>query len=291
MNRRPLEKASPTILTIFLVFALCFVSHAERTDVEIPLTGRETLPGYYFLPDTSVDNPWPGVVVAANAGGAKLIQFHAYCRKLAKNGYAVLLLDASGYPPCLTPGPDSWRKMPHHIWAWINHLSVVARLAMGHQWYIRNIDSAVSYLASQPRVNSAKIAVSGFSQSANAALAYANKNSRIRCVVWNNGGWPWILPYEPAELPPVLIFHGEADGVYDVRYARELAAQLEAAKRNFECCIYPGERHMFNVYYQLDQPGDDDKPVLTSSLQVLVDFLERFLKRDAVTASQAVGGP
>jgi len=285
------EKVFLTILTTTLVLAVCLNLYAEQKAVEIPLPGGGTLPGYYFLPSAPGGNPWPGVVVASNAGGAKLIQFQAYCMRLARKGYVVLLVDASGYPEWLTPGPKSWRKMPHHIWAWINHLSVVAALAISDRWYLSNIDSAVGYLANRPQVNPSKIALSGFSQSANAALAYASGSSKIRCVVWNNGGWPWILPYEPAKLPPVLILHGENDGVYNVRYARELADHLNKGHTECECHIYPEERHMFNVYYDLDRPGDAEKPVLKSSFAVLTKFLERCLKQDGATAQEAACWP
>jgi dienelactone hydrolase len=268
-----------------MVLALCFAvfivtlfassSHCRQKAIVVPLPEGDGLPGYCFFPGENVNNPWPGVVVAANAGGIKLIQYHTYCRRLAEKGFAVLLIDPSGYPQWLTPGMDTWRRMPYHIWAWINHLSVVARLAMGHGWYVRNIDSAVQYLANHPRVNLRKIAISGFSQSANVALTHASGCSRIRAVVWNNGGWPWVLPYQTERLPPVLIFHGEADGVYNVRYAHKLAADLEAAKRDFECHIYPNERHMFMVYYSLENPKDVDRPALRSSFDILLGFLER----------------
>lgn len=272
-------------LAALLVVTCCLTSNAGEKAVGVPLPEGDLLLGFCFFPGEQVPNPWPGVVVAANAGGNKLTQYHTYCRRLAEKGFAVLLIDASGYPEWLTPGADTWRKMPYHIWSWVNHLSVVARLAVSHDWYVRNIDCAVDFLRNHPRVNPKKIAVSGFSQSANVALAYASGCSKIACVVWNNGGWPWILPYEASKLPPVLLFHGDSDGVYNVRYARKLAAELRDAHRDFECHIYPGQRHMFNVYYDLEKPGDVDKPALRDSFDDLVAFLDRVLR------PRARGGP
>jgi dienelactone hydrolase len=272
-------------LTLLLVLACWLTCNAEKKTVEVPLHDGDVLPGFCFFPDERVPNPWPGVVVAANAGGSKLAQYHTYCRRLADAGFAVLLVDASGYPSWLTPGTETWRKMPYHIWAWANHLSVVARLAAGHEWYVKNIDRAVDFLHKHPRVNPKQIAVSGFSQSANAALTYASGCSKIACVVWNNGGWPWILPYEPSKLPPILIFHGEADGVYNVRYARKLSEELRDERRDFECHIYPGERHMFNVYYDLEKEGDVDRPALKSSFNTLLAFLRRVLNSKIVSTA------
>jgi dienelactone hydrolase len=275
-------------LVVFQVATWCLVSHAGKKAVGVRLPDGDVLPAFCFFPGEHVANPWPGVVVAANAGGAKLTQYHTYCHRLSDKGFAVLLIDASGYPEWLTPGADTWRKMPYHIWAWINHLSVVTRMAMGCDWYLRNIDCAVDFLRNHPRVNPSQIAVSGFSQSANVALSYASGCRKIACLVWNNGGWPWTLPYDPSKLPPVLLFHGDADGVYNVRYARKLSSELQSAHSEFECHIYPGQRHMFNLYYDLENPGDDDNPAIKSSFRQLVVFLNRVLKRQAPGVRRSV---
>jgi dienelactone hydrolase len=221
-------------------------------------------------------------------GGLKLDQYHSYCRKLADRNFAVLLIDATNFPQYLTPGHDTWRKTPYQIWHWTNHLSVVARLAVSHDWYVENIRSAVDCLSSRPGVDRSRIGVSGFSQSANAALTCASGSKKLKCVVWNNGGWPWILPYEPSELPPVLIFHGEKDGVYDVKYARQLASELDAANKDYECYIYPGQRHMFNLYYDLNGSDDSYNPALSSSFERLCLFLGRVLQNSAPVKSWVV---
>jgi hypothetical protein len=44
---------------------------------------------------------------------------------------------------------------------------------------------------------------------------------------------------------------------------------------------------MFNLYYDLDRPGDAEKPVLKSSFAVLTEFLERCLRQDVTAASEA----
>lgn len=236
--------------------------------------GKE-VPGYRFFPEKSSSLKLPGVVVAANVGGAKLVQYHAYCRNLADHDFSVLLIDGTNFPDYLTPGPQTWRRMPYHLWAWATHILIAARLSLGHEWYLETIQAAVDHLVGDPRVDTRKIALSGFSQSANAALALASRDNRVKALIWNNGGWPWIMPYNPEKLPPVLIFHGEQDGVYNVKYARSLSSELITAKCDCECYIYPGQRHMFNVYFDLDKEGDGANPVLSSSLLRLVAFLNR----------------
>jgi dienelactone hydrolase len=264
------------VLACMLVLSVVNV-HGEQAGVTIQLRDGGQLPAYFFLPNDSSKKPLPAVVVAAGAGGPKLIQYRSYCRKLADKAYAVLLIDGSNFPQSLTPGPGSWRKMPYHLWSWITHLIVAARLAFDHQWYVENLHAGVDYVCASPRVRKGYVALSGFSQSANAVLAEASLDPRVRCVVWNNGGWPWIMPYDPTHLPAVLIFHGEDDGVYNVRYARQLDSELKKAGVPHECYIYPAQRHMFNVYYDLDVPPESREPAIKSSFARLVAFLNRVL--------------
>ena len=119
--------------------------------------------------------------------------------------------------------------------------------------------------------------LSGFSQPANAALTYACKDPRIKAIVWNYGGSPWITPYDPRKLPPVLIFHGTDDEVYDVKYATNLASELGEANRDYEVYIYPGQKHQFNIYYDLWKETPADRPVIRHSFEILVSFLYRKL--------------
>jgi dienelactone hydrolase len=263
-------------LALVIVVAWSTFATGAASRVSIPRSDGSTLPAFLITADSNSSQARPGVVVASNAGGAKLLQYHEYCRKLADSGFVVLLIDASNFPESLTPGPDTWRRMPYHVWSWVNHLLVVARLTFGHGWYVGNIDAAVNYLRSLPSVDPSRIALSGFSQSANASLCYAsNHNGKVKCLVWNNGGWPWIMPYNPSTVPSVLILHGEEDGVYSVDHARRLSSELKDAGRDVECFIYPTQRHMFMVYYDLEQPSDAANPALVSSFERLCAFLDR----------------
>ncbi len=272
-----------------LVFALCASGvRAEERVVRIPVPDGTDLPGYFFCPEKSDASQLPAVVVAAGAGGVKLTQYRAYCRKLASRDFVTLLVDGSNFPQSLTPGADTWRKMPYHLWSWVNHVMVAFRLAFDHEWYVRNVRAAVDYVSSCPEVLPGKVAVSGFSQSANAALAEASLDPRVKCIVWNNGGWPWIIPYDPDRLPPVLIFHGGKDGVYDVKYARELESQIKSVGRDYECYIYPKQRHMFTVFFDLENPPKTPEHALNSSFERLVGFLTRILSERASTAKRRV---
>jgi dienelactone hydrolase len=267
------------MLKLALVFALVSITSAmgETSRIDIPLSDGSTLPALLFATDPSIQGR-PGVVVAANAGGLKLLQYHTYCQRLAERDFLVLLIDASNFPESLTPGPDTWRRMPHHVWAWACHMLVAAKLGFGHEWYVRNVDAAVEYLRSLPSIDAGRIALCGFSQSANACLCYASSNhGKVKSLVWNNGGSPWVMPYDPSRVPPVLILHGDKDGVYSVDYAYKLSSELKGAGRDVECFIYPAQRHMFMVYYDLKKPSDEENPELASSFEKVCAFLGRTL--------------
>lgn len=268
-------------------FGLCFLSifgaawavesHASGFRTRLGLMDGNSLPAYCFLPDHGVRAPLGGIVCGVGVGSTKIIQYHTHCQALANKGFFVVLIDPSNYPEILTPGPFSWDRYPGRLVADTNQAIVAGKLIFGHEWYLRSIQAAVNYVCASPMVDPTKIALSGFSQPANAALTYACRDPRIKAIVWNYGGSPWIMPYDPQRLPPVIIFHGTDDEVYSVKYAMRLAADLGSANRDYECHIYPGQKHMFNVYYDLATEDPATKPIIVHSFQLLISFLYRKL--------------
>jgi dienelactone hydrolase len=187
------------------------------------------------------------------------------------------MIDPSNFPEALCPGPYDWDRFPGSIVTGAQQGILAARLGISYEWYLDRIRATVNLLCSWPLVDTDKIALSGFSQPANAALTYACRDPRIKAVVWNYGGWPWILPYDARKLPPVLIFHGAEDRVYDVKYAYDLAAQLGEAQRDPEVHIYPGQGHLFNIYYDIRTETRASRPVILHSFEIMVSFLYRKL--------------
>jgi dienelactone hydrolase len=177
----------------------------------------------------------------------------------------------------MAPGPWSWDRGFGYALGSFNQGYVGAKLALGKEWYLKSFRASVDYLCAWPLVDRKRIALSGFSQPANAVLSAACVDPRVKAVVWNFGGWPWIMPYEPFRLPPVAIFHGEDDDVYNVKYARELAFNLKTSMRPFELNIYPNQKHMFNVYYDLHTENRFMKPALLDAFERMVAFLKQTL--------------
>lgn len=252
----------------------CF---AYRFDVSIPHPNGSTLPVICFRPDNDRGGPLPTVICAGGVCSLVARQFHAHCQALADRGFFTLMIDPSNFPYSLCPGSDSWDKPPGSLIAVANQAIVATRMAVSYEWYLDSIRAAVNFVYASPFADRSKIAFSGFSQPANASLTVAAGDPRIKAIVWNYGGSPWILPYDPKRIPPTLIFHGTEDTVYDVQYAFKLAGELGAALRDYELHIYPGQPHLFNVYYDDRKETRESKPIIQESFEVMVSFLYRKL--------------
>ncbi|MGO9571199.1 MAG: dienelactone hydrolase family protein [Desulfomonilaceae bacterium] len=244
----------------------------------IPLPDGGTLPAYCFLPQHSVKTRLPGIVVGVGVGSQIFVQYQVHCQNLADQGFAVILIDPSNYPESLSSGPVEWDKGLGYAKGAVNQVVVAGRLFFTDEWYLQSIQAAVNYLYNWPLVDPNRIALSGFSQPANAALTYACRDPRIKAVVWNYGGHPWVTPYDPSLLPPVLIFHGLDDEVYDVKYAKKLASQLQKYGKYFEMHLYPNQKHMFTVYFDARTEYPSSRPVIADAFQKQISFLYRMLQ-------------
>lgn len=254
--------------------------------VAIPLDSNTNLPGFIFLPQSEFKGRLPAVVIGVGVGGTRIFQYHDHCQCLADRGFVVLLVDPSNYPESMSPGPWTWDRDFGYALGTFNQGYVGAKLALGKEWYLKSFKACVDYLAAWPLVDREKIALSGFSQAANAVLSWACRDPRVKAVVWNYGGWPWIMPYEPFRLPPVEIFHGGQDDVYNVKYAKELALNLKTSMRQFELNIYPEQKHMFNIYYDLHTENRFMKPALLDAFERMVAFLKQTMGVDSRRVGQ-----
>ncbi|MBI5248573.1 MAG: dienelactone hydrolase family protein [Desulfomonile tiedjei] len=268
---------------LFVGVILAFLSTnclAQTYRIEIPLKNGKTLPAFMFLPQSGVKGRLPAVICGVGVGSQQIPQYHEHCRFLAERNFAVILMDPSNYPENLFPAsyPYTWDRGASYMVGSVNQGVVAGRLAISDEWYLASIKATVDYLCCSPLVDPTRIVFSGFSQPANAALTYACRDQRIRAIVWNYGGSPWVMPYNVLQLPPVLIFHGEDDDVYDVKYARKLASELHTNAKYYEAYIYPRQKHMFNFYYDLGSENRFMRPVIQDSFDRLIAFLNRVLE-------------
>ncbi|MEW6113673.1 MAG: dienelactone hydrolase family protein [Thermodesulfobacteriota bacterium] len=265
------------IISLLLILSSCLKSEAGSFRTWIPLPRGGSMPVYYFYPDYEIKSRLPAVIHGVGVGAMKIVQHHVHCQELANRGFVVMLVDPSNYPESLTPGPFEWERGVGYLVGSVNQGVVAARLVFDMEWYLDAIRAAVDNLWFNPKVDPYRIAISGYSQPANAALTYASRDPRIRAVVWNYGGSPWIMPYDVMRLPPVLIFHGTADDVYDVKYAKRLVQELAAAGKYFEAYIYPGQKHLFTIYFDITGEPRFARSVILETFERMVSFLNRVM--------------
>ena len=278
-------RVSVRLLCAVLLGAVIFLcwpaeSLAQTFRIGIPLKDGKTLPAFLFLPSYGVKGRLPAVICGVGVGSHHIPQYHEHCRHLADRNFVVVLMDPSNYPENLFPAsyPYNWDRGTDLMVGNVAQGVVAGKLAISDQWYLDSIKATVDYLCFSPLVDPTRIVFSGFSQPANSALTYACRDQRIRAVVWNYGGSPWVTPYNVLQLPPVLIFHGDKDDVYDVKYARKLAAELHTNAKYYEAYIYPGQKHMFNVKYDLRTENRFMRPVIQDCFEKLISFLYRVLE-------------
>jgi dienelactone hydrolase len=149
------------------------------------------------LPETP-DGPAPAVIALHGAGGG-VSGMDLYASTLAAQGFAVYLLhyfDRTGIDSA--DKPTILRNFP--LW-------------------MKTLWDAISFVETQPQVDSERIALLGFSLGAYLSLANSAIDHRVKAVVEFFGGMPKEMNLFMRRLCPVLILHGEADPTVPVEEA------------------------------------------------------------------------
>ncbi len=177
-----------------------------------------------FLPAAA--QRFPAVIGLHGSGGGHA-SMSAPAILLAEQGFAVYVLhyfDRTG-----TAEIDNLQTIFRHFPFWMKTL-----------W------DAVSFVASQPQVDPARIGLLGFSLGAYLALSASAIDPRIQAVVEFFGGMPKEMKWFTRRLCPVLILHGEDDKTVPVAEAYHLQQILEKKQIPYEMKIYPATGHGFS---------------------------------------------
>jgi pimeloyl-ACP methyl ester carboxylesterase len=207
-------------------------------------------------------------------GTQVFLQYHVHCQNLADQNFAVILIDPSNYPESLSSGPVEWDKGLGYAKGAVNQGVVAGRLFFTDEWYLSRLTAVTLQLPWWTLTGSLYLSF----PSRRMQLTYACRDPRVKAIVWNYGGQPWVTPYDPSILPPVLIFHGLDDDVYDVKYAKKLASELHKYGKYYEMHLYPNQKHMFTVYFDPRTEYPVHRPVIADSFQKQISFLYRMLQ-------------
>ncbi|MGD2154370.1 MAG: dienelactone hydrolase family protein [Gemmatimonadales bacterium] len=212
----------------------CMLLRAVPGDCQEPerLSGPGVSPAVWGVLETpEAPGPHPGVVLLPGAAGWRPAYAEA-ARVLADSGFVTLALDY--YAETGSAGAGSEEKL--RKWP---------------QWQA-TVRNAVAYLQALPSVSGRRVGLVGYSRGAFLAVSVASSAPGVAAVVdyfGGGGGGTESLAEEVRDIPPLLILHGESDGVVPVRFAYELRDAVLAQGGQVELHVYPGADHAFNAPY------------------------------------------
>jgi carboxymethylenebutenolidase len=197
-----------------------------------------------YLPE-STGARLPAVIALHGAGGG-VSGMERYAALLAAQGFAVYILryfDRTGIASA--DKPTIMRNFP--LW-------------------MKTLWDAISFVETQPQVDTSRIALLGFSLGAYLSLANSAIDPRVKVVVEFFGGMPKEMNFFMRRLCPTLILHGEADAVIPVDEAYNLKKLLEKKGIPYEIKIYHGAGH-----------GFEDQTIWRDAGERALQFLQKYL--------------
>jgi carboxymethylenebutenolidase len=197
-----------------------------------------------YLPEV-VNSRVPAIIALHGAGGG-VTGMERYAVLLAAQGFAVYVLryfDRTGTESA--DKPTIMRNFP--LW-------------------MKTLWDAISFVETQPQVDSTRIAFLGFSLGAYLSLANSAIDHRVKAVVEFFGGMPKEMNLFMRRLCPVLILHGKEDATVPVQEAYNLKKLLEKKGIPYEIKIYPGAGH-----------GFEDQTIWRDAGERSLHFLQKYL--------------
>lgn len=208
--------------------------------------------------------------------GSKQVRIDHYPPAKAGTSPAVILVHGSGGP---FHGIDPYAQQAAAFGVHVFALHYFDRT--GHSWvspsqiepffldWLETLKDAVTFVATQPGVDTRRIGLLGFSLGAYLSLSLATQDNRIAAVADLFGGLPDHFVNGAGNLPPVLILHGGQDTTVPVREAHALENLLKQHGIPYEIKIYPDQGHIFRGLAQLD------------AMRRVVGFFRRHLSKAA----------
>ena len=196
----------------------------QRTGLVSFQSGADRLEGYLARPEG--DGPFPGIVIIHEAFGLNE-NMKDIARRFAAEGYAALAVD---------------------LFAGRNRVVCMFRFFGGlffnslDNGGIHDLKAALTFLAEQPEVDSARLGAIGFCMGGSFAVAWASTDNRLKAIAPYYGMNP--RPNEAVKRScPVVGSYPAED--FTASHARKLDEALDRYNIPHDIKIYPGAKHSF----------------------------------------------
>lgn len=216
----------------------------DAGDMWVPV-GGDKMPAYMASPAKA--GKYPVVIVVPEIFG-----MHEYqkdiCRRLAKLGYVGVTFD-----PYFRLGDLGKMTNTGEVVGLANKLADTQMLS--------DLDGLVAFIEKQPKVNAARIGITGMCRGGRSVWMFAAHNKAIKAgVAWYGplNPVPDTMPQTPHDVAaglfaPVLGLYGGADSGIPVSEVARLQEVLKAGNKNAKASrfiLYPGVGHAFHADYR-----------------------------------------
>ena len=241
--KRQLKIAVFGLLVLFLLSAagMLFAQDAMdpgKRNVSYPGPNGVTLRGYLATPRSS--GPSPAVVMIHEWWGLNH-DTTVLADALAREGFVVLAADA--FRGSVAKSPADARKQVTET---------------PREQIAADLDAALDFLRSHPRVDADRVASMGFCFGGTQAMYMGTRNPELAAVVIFYGGGP-IQDADQLgsmkEAGPVLGIYGKEDGGIPVEQVRKFEQAMESRGVENTITVYPGVGHAFVKSNTYDDGG------------------------------------
>ena len=219
------------LLPLYLLACLTVAAHAElQSRVLTYNDGMAELKGYFVI-DSSVEGPRPGVLVVHEWWGQN---DHArkQADRLAEAGYAVMALDMYGQGKT-TDHPEDAAAMS----------SLVRNNAPNMR---RRFHAAMKMLQEQPEVKAGPVAAVGYCFGGAVVLDMARSGFDLAAVISMHGSLtPSDVKARPGIKSRILVCHGSEDSFIPQDAIEAFKEEMEEARANYEFLVLEGAQHSF----------------------------------------------